>query len=122
VFGLLADEFKKRLAWGGTDEYRSVELFVYDASKVALRPVARRSSQPPHQDWRQFSIPLGDGIAGAAFQRRSIVPWAKQVSGTMFIKPVPDPTLTVELRMILAVPIYHPSRTSRGHRLGEPLG
>jgi 3',5'-cyclic AMP phosphodiesterase CpdA len=108
IFMLLAKEFERRLAWGGADEYRSVELFVYDTTRVFLRPVARWSSQQPHPDWRQFTIPLGDGIAGAAFQRRSIVPWAQQAGGTIFIKPVPDPTLPIELRAILAVPIYHP--------------
>lgn len=107
VFRLLADEFEKRLAWGGGGEYRSVELFVYDTRLVALRPVARRSSLPLHEDWRKFQVPLGDGIAGAAFQRRSIVPWAEQSNGTIFIKPIPDPTLAVALRTILAVPIYH---------------
>lgn len=113
VFDLLAEEFEKRLAWGGADEYRSIELFVYDTSRLALRPVVRWSSQLPHPDWRQFSIPLGDGIAGAAFQRRSIVPWAKEISGKMFIKPVPDPTLAVELRTIIAVPIYHPKEEDK---------
>lgn len=108
VFNLLAEEFEKRLAWGGVGEYRSVELFVYDSSLVALRPVARRSTHPLHKDWRKFRVPLGDGIAGAAFQRRSIVPWSEQSNGTIFIKPIPDPTLPVELRTILAVPIYHP--------------
>ncbi|VIO64956.1 3',5'-cyclic adenosine monophosphate phosphodiesterase CpdA [Bradyrhizobium ivorense] len=107
VFGLLADEFEKRLGWLGTGEYRTVELFVYDSRLVVLRPVARRSSHPLHDDWRKFQVPLGDGIAGAAFQRRSIVPWAEQDNEAIFIKPIPDPTLPVELRTILAVPIYH---------------
>ena len=107
VFGLLADEFEKRLGWGGTSEGRSVELFVYDSAKLALRPVARRSSVPLKPNWRNFLIPLGVGIAGAAFQRRSIVPWAKETSGSLFINPVPNPN-GVELRTILAVPLYHP--------------
>jgi hypothetical protein len=68
--------------------------------------VVCRSSEPLQPSWRNFLIPLGDGIAGAAFQRRSIVPWAKQASGTAFIKPTPNPG--VELRTILAVSVYHP--------------
>jgi hypothetical protein len=108
VFGLLADEFEKRLSWGGANEVWSVEFFVYDSAKLALRPVAHRGSSPPHPNWRGFSMPLGDGIAGAAFQRRSTVPWAKQNLVTTFIKPLPDPNAGVELRNILAVPIYHP--------------
>ena len=107
VFGLLADEFEKLLRWGGTGEGRSVELFVYDSKKLALRPVARRSSEPLKPNWRDFLIPLGDGIAGAAFQRRCIVPWAKETSGSVFIKPVPNPN-GVEVRTILAVPVFHP--------------
>jgi hypothetical protein len=113
VFGLLADEFEKRLGWGGAGEERSVELFVYDSAKVALRPAACRNSQPPHQNWRDFLIPLGDGIAGAAFQRRSIVPWAMQGGGTPFIKPIPNPNFEVELRSILAVPVYHPQEQDK---------
>lgn len=108
VFDLLADEFQKRLRWGGADEVWSVEFFVYDTSKLALRPVACRGSERPSPNWRDFVIPLGDGIAGAAFQRRSIVPWAKHVSGSPFIKPIVNPASPVELRAILAVPVYHP--------------
>jgi predicted phosphodiesterase len=113
VFDLLADEFEKSLAFDGPDEYRSVELFVYDAGQLALRPVMRRSSRPDEPDWRQFSIPLGDGIAGAAFLRRSIVPWAEQDDSNSFIKPVPNPVLQDDLKTILAIPIYHPEEEEK---------
>ena len=53
AFNLLANEFEKQLAWEGAGEYRSVQLFVYDFSLVALRPVARCSMQPLEVDWRK---------------------------------------------------------------------
>jgi hypothetical protein len=108
VFDLLANEFEKRLSWGGSGERRSVELFVYDTAKLALRPAACWNSEGLQPNWRDFLIPLGDGIAGAAFQRRSVVTWAKQANGTVFIKPIPDLEAGAELQAILAVPVYHP--------------
>lgn len=108
VFGLLADEFEKHLGWGGTGELRDVELFVYDGAKLSLRPVVCRRLGPLEPNWRDFLIPLGDGIAGAAFLRRSVVLWAKETSGSVFIKPMPNPNSTVEMRTTLAVPVYHP--------------
>ncbi|MET0678135.1 MAG: metallophosphoesterase [Bradyrhizobium sp.] len=113
VFDLLADELEKRLAFGSREEYRSVELFVYDAGRLALRPVMRRSSRPDEPDWRAFSIPLGDGIAGAAFLRRCIVPWAEQDDSDAFIKPVPNPALKDDLKTILAIPVYHPDEEEK---------
>jgi len=74
AFAALADEFRKRLASGDRHETWSVELLVYDAGKLALQPVARGGSKPPGNSSPQFSVGLGNGIAGAAFQKRAIVP------------------------------------------------
>ena len=54
---------------------------------------------------------LGNGISGAAFLKRVIVPWAKGYR-TGFVKPIleenPD-----DLKAILAVPLYHPEESDQ---------
>jgi predicted phosphodiesterase len=94
-------------------EKRVTAFFVYDRSKLALVPVLI------HQSWSNtplpsdFTIPLGDGIAGAAFQQRRIIIWADETRETSpFIRPVLYPNESDEedtrLRAHLAVPVYHP--------------
>jgi len=106
VFNSVADEFWRQLAWSGPGENWRVDLLVYDAGKLALRSVARRSSQPLCDGW-QFSVGLGNGISGAAFLKRVIVPWAAKDKRTGFSRPFleenPD-----DLEAILAVPLHHP--------------
>jgi hypothetical protein len=110
VFEVLAKEFEKHLRWGGIGEKCTVEFFVYDSTKLAMRPVLGYASGGLTPSWRDFLVPLGDGIAGAAFQQRSILPWAKDTIGSVFTKPVINDHADVETRALLAVPVYHPAQ------------
>lgn len=112
-FEVLAKDFLKQLRWGGSGEKCTVELFVYDGEKLGLRPVLGYTLGLGTSDWRNFLIPLGDGIAGAAFQQRSILPWAADSSGSMFTKPIPNPFADIEMRAILAVPVFHPAEQNK---------
>jgi len=105
AFSALADAFGTLLAWGGAGETWRVDLLVYDAGKLALRSVARRSSQPPREGW-QFSVGLGNGISGAAFLKRVIVPWAKD-HRTAFARPDQEENPD-DLHAMLAAPLFHP--------------
>jgi hypothetical protein len=102
------------LSEGSQQEKRVTALFVYDRSQLALVPVLI------HQSWSNsplpsdFTIPLGGGIAGAAFQQRRTIMWAAETPETSpFIHPVPYPNENDEdntkLVAHLAVPTYHPS-------------
>ncbi|MCL2715917.1 MAG: metallophosphoesterase [Alphaproteobacteria bacterium] len=108
AFSSFADRLRRWLAWGGQGENWRVELFVYDASKLVLRTVARRSSKPARAGCPQFSVGPGNGIAGAAFLKRVIVPWARKSKRSGFAKPVLDEDPEGDFQAILAVPLFHP--------------
>jgi 3',5'-cyclic AMP phosphodiesterase CpdA len=94
------------------DERRTTALFVYDADELALRPVLSHRSWTGELLGLDFAIPLGSGIAGAAFVQRRIVPWRKQWAGNSLIEPVPEPHASAEAANeavnIVAIPVYHP--------------
>jgi predicted phosphodiesterase len=130
ALGLFADLCRKldqTLAWGGPDEKRSMELFVFDPASLVLRPaLSHRSWINTPMRW-DFEIPLGAGIAGAAFQQRRIVPWRKGTGNPAFIAPVPyphtDDEAVTEMRAMLAVPVYHPTQLNAGRPLaGSAIG
>jgi len=54
-------------------------------------------------------VGLANGIAGAAFLMRLIMPWATQHSRTGFLKPTPGGNPDGNFQAILAVPLFHPS-------------
>jgi hypothetical protein len=110
LFGELGNSLEMLLGSQELDERRAVELFVYDGKRLALRPVlSRRDGQPATIPLR-FEIPLGDGLAGAAFQQRLTLPWAQNADILPFIAPVPYPGEPPnQFRTMLAVPVYHPA-------------
>jgi len=108
VFSWLAGWLRRWLAWGGQGEHWRVELFVYDARTLALRPVARRDSKPACAARPQFSVGLGNGIAGAAFLKRVIVPWTRKNKRSGFAKPVLEENPDSDFQAILALPLFHP--------------
>jgi len=114
AFGLLADQLRTLVNWGGWGEDWNVEFFVYDRTKLALRRVARRGSKPSPDGWQESSVGLGDGIAGAAFLRRSVVPWAEYHARAGLFRPVQDENPDGEWQTILGVPVYHPGNGLEG--------
>jgi hypothetical protein len=113
IFGVMSEAIQSLLGSGRSGEDSSVELFVYDTQKLALCQVLSRRSWSADPPLVPFEIKLGEGIAGAAFVQRRIVPWAETASGPQFIKPVPNPEeadMSIpQFRTMLAVPTYHTS-------------
>jgi 3',5'-cyclic AMP phosphodiesterase CpdA len=116
LFGELGTSLEQLLGSHEEDERRVVELFVYDGGKLALRPVLRLRDGQSDMIPLGFGIPLGDGLAGAAFQQRLTLPWAHNANALPFIVPVPYPgEPTNPFRTMLAVPVYHPAEQNE-HR------
>jgi hypothetical protein len=113
-FGILRETLETLLGEGSQHEKRTTTLFVYDRDCLALIPVLSHlscSSAPLPTD---FVIPLGDGIAGAAFQQRRCIMWAAENPElSPFIRPVPYPSESAgddtKLVAHLAIPVYHHS-------------
>jgi hypothetical protein len=79
-------------------------------------PMLWRSTPPAQAGESEFLIRLGHGIAGAAFLRRSIVPWAQHISGAGVIKPVANPHAR-GMRCIFSLPDEHGEAQGRRRRL-----
>ncbi|MCL2716727.1 MAG: metallophosphoesterase [Alphaproteobacteria bacterium] len=86
----------------------NVQLFVYEPGRLALRSVASRSSKPSKDGSQECFVGLGDGIVGAAFVRRAIVPWAADDVERASCKPVPEENPDGDWQTIVAVPVFHP--------------
>ena len=108
VFGLLARELNMWVACGGPGDHWSVQLLVYDPGKLGLRPVAQCSSKPSSDRWQECSVGLGDGIAGAAFLKRGVVPWAAHDAGAGAKKPVLVENPDGDWQTIVGMPVFHP--------------
>ncbi|WP_158801079.1 metallophosphoesterase [Acidisoma sp. L85] len=105
MFALLAEEFRKRLGSGMNGESTNVSLFVYDPVRLAVRPVFWEDSLHSTPGWKDFVIPLGDGIAGACFLQRRPIPWESHADRGVFVRPVP---LAGNVsRTMLAIPVFH---------------
>ena len=113
-FKALCEALAIQLGWGGAGERQSFALFAYAPKEAKLIPVLS------HQSWSNspirgdFRIPLGDGIAGAAFLQRRSISWAaERPDQSPFIQPVRFPEESAdsdtEPKTHLAVPIYHES-------------
>jgi hypothetical protein len=118
VFAVLAETFRQRLGEGSEDETWNMALFVYDSARLAVRPVLWYGPWMADADWRNFEIPLGKGIAGAAFVHRGIIPWMK--GWNTHFRPHLFPGASVELRCMLSVPVYH--RDVENHTFPSPWG
>ncbi len=116
AFDELANALGTVFASGVAREKRIVEFMVYDSAGVSLRPVLTRRSWTEKPVKYDYQVPLGRGLAGAAFQQRRDMPWAKSHTHSPFIKPYPyegeDDEDRVELKSILAMPIFHIKQAS----------
>jgi 3',5'-cyclic AMP phosphodiesterase CpdA len=113
TFDLLRTAIEEQFGTGRKREHHSVELWAYDAEQIALVPVLSHRSWSSKPWPLSFVIPLGDGVAGAAFQQRRIIPWGSGVGPDSLIEPVDDVPRPDERRVvmkhILAIPLYHPT-------------
>jgi hypothetical protein len=108
--GLCRDIVGQLRALEDPEEKLVMAMFIYDSAAVAVRPVLSWRS------WRddplpfEFTIPLGGGIAGAAFQQRRSIAWSEAATEISLIRPEPHPdSHDLKLRNVLALPVYHDS-------------
>jgi hypothetical protein len=76
---------------------------VYDRAHLCLRPVlthVSRGSLPAGS----YKLPLGEGVAGAAFLGRRILTWLNDPNSGSLIKPQPD---HLNSQWVLALPIFY---------------
>jgi predicted MPP superfamily phosphohydrolase len=85
------------------DEVQTAFLMVYDETKLCLRPVLTHLSSGPLPQG-SYEVPLGGGVAGAAFLQRRIVAWKNDPASRSLIKPPSD---SLHSRWVLALPIYY---------------
>lgn len=104
-----------------------VTLFAYDEGATALRPVLSQKSWSENGVNPNFLVKLGEGIAGAAYQQRRPIAWARGVGKSRLIEPVayvPDPADASEPEQaedaIFAIPVYH--ILLQDHRRPSPWG
>ena len=112
-FRKLVDGLDKMLSAETRDELRTVTFFVYDGERrpLSLRPVVSWKSWSSEPIRADFAIPLGDGIAGAAFQQRRPVAWANMRTQSPLIMPIPylpgEEDGRYDEQATICVPVYH---------------
>jgi hypothetical protein len=94
------------------DETQTAFLMVYDAKDLLLRPVLTYQSSGTLPKG-SYEVPLGGGVAGAAFLHRRIVAWKNDPSSKSMIKPLSSGAL--DSRRVLALPIFHQQRNTSGN-------
>jgi 3',5'-cyclic AMP phosphodiesterase CpdA len=123
-FDELRRTLELELSDGDPGERRTTALFVYNPKSLSLHPALIHRSWTSQPSRSNFSIPLGSGIAGAAFLQRRIIPWGRQWTNDPLIEPVmlpdSDPASETENQMvnIVALPVYH--RALRDERRPPP--
>lgn len=113
LFRVLTNDLAGQLGRGSELGDIVADLFTYDADRVCLRQVICNRPNPIPPRPHAFEIKLGDGIAGAAFQQRRIVPWSRGGQGPAFVRPVPYPHpdgghVELPFSAMLSIPVYHP--------------
>jgi 3',5'-cyclic AMP phosphodiesterase CpdA len=111
---LLMERFRSELDPLG--EKQTAFLMVYNENDLMLHPVLSHSNAPVPVG--SFDLPLGEGVAGAAFLGRRIVTWQNDPGSGSLIKPPSD---TLNSRWILALPIYYQARNAAGELELETL-
>jgi predicted MPP superfamily phosphohydrolase len=104
LFRDFAETLMRDLAGEDPDERQAVFFMVYDRSDLALHPVRSCLSWPVAAP-ASFSVPLGRGIAGAAFLQNKVLAWGKSPDSQSLIAPEPLPGLDPEY--VLALPIFY---------------
>jgi predicted MPP superfamily phosphohydrolase len=84
-------------------------LMSYDSSHLRLQPVL---AQPDSLLEGDYAVPLGGGVAGAAFLQRRVMTWGADPESDSLIKPIPA---GLPAHHILALPIYHWRKDAAGN-------
>jgi predicted MPP superfamily phosphohydrolase len=110
LFNDLARTLMNEFASANPSERQAVFLMVYDRRDLHLYPVLSRLP-PDVEAPPSLKVPLGGGVAGAAFLQRSVLAWGKDPDSDTLIRPVPLPGL--DAQYILALPIFYRRRGGR---------
>ncbi|MEA2884477.1 MAG: hypothetical protein QOH32_3733 [Bradyrhizobium sp.] len=103
IFENLAEVLIDRFRTKNPDERHTAFLMVYDRENLSLRPVltyVSAGSLPPGS----YELPLGEGLAGAAFLGRRILAWVDDPGSDSLIRPQPD---NLNSKRVLALPIFY---------------
>lgn len=112
IFIEMARELMKRFSSTvNPHEQLSAFLMVYDEDSVCLRPVFKCLSTGSLPEG-SYEVPLGGGVAGAAFLQRRILTWNNDPKSQSLIKAVPASPLGP--KHVLALPIYHQQKNLSG--------
>lgn len=116
VFAELAEPLATMIGGEKHDERRHIDILTYRSGDQVLVPLFGYGSSVGLRRPSTDVIPLGRGIAGAAFQQCRSIPWAAASSASPFVLPfasdVEQPT-DWQVRTMLAIPIFHRSESGR---------
>jgi hypothetical protein len=76
-------------------------LMLYDSKALCLLPALRNGPIPAGS----YEVPLGGGVAGAAFLQRQIIAWKNDPKSKSLIKPASSGALNSH--WVLALPVFH---------------
>jgi DNA repair exonuclease SbcCD nuclease subunit len=82
-------------------EKQSAFLMLYDSKALCLLPALRNGPIPAGS----YEVPLGGGVAGAAFLQRQIIAWKNDPKSKSLIKPASSGALNSH--WVLALPVFH---------------
>jgi predicted phosphodiesterase len=112
IFGEMSRELMKRFRSNvNPQEQLSVFLMIYDEDQLCLRPVFQQVSKGTLRKG-SYDVPLGGGVAGAAFLQRRILAWDDDPNSQSLIRPVP--AVAVAPKHVLALPIYYQGKDPSG--------
>ncbi|WFU44146.1 metallophosphoesterase [Bradyrhizobium sp. CB82] len=119
LFKDFAATLMQDLAGVDPSERQAVFLMVYDSSNLelhAVRSCLSWSIEPP----QSFAVPLGGGIAGAAFLQNKVIAWGKAPDSKSLIRPKPLPGL--DPQYVLALPIFYIGQNELVIKTGAVIG
>ena len=82
-------------------EKQTAFLMLYDSEALCLRPALENGPIPNGT----YDVPLGGGVAGAAFLQRQIIAWKNDPKSKSLIKPASSGALNSH--WVLALPLFH---------------
>jgi len=104
LFSVFARALMRDLAGPNRAERQAVFLMVYDRKNLALYPVRACVSEGVSTA-TSFNVPLGRGIAGAAFLQNKVLTWGKSADSRSLIVPEHIPGIDPEY--VLALPVFY---------------
>ncbi|KRR03750.1 metallophosphoesterase family protein [Bradyrhizobium valentinum] len=82
-------------------EQQTAFLMLYDSNNLCLQPALTSGPVPRGS----YEVPLGGGVAGAAFLQRQIIAWKNDPNSKSLIKPPSSGALNSH--WVLALPVFH---------------